>query len=333
MEDVQMRPVVWGVLSVSGHYILRVHLPISKSPLIEIRAIASRSKQKAEEATRRLGIPKAYGSYEELLDDGVIEAVYIPLPNHLHAEWVKKASDAGNHILCEKPFAMSAREAADAVAHANSKGVKVMEAFMYRFHPLWQRAREIVQAGELGAIHSIHTVFTYSLNDPKNIRNIAEAGGGGIPDIGCYAVSSTRFLLGREPERVVSLVKRDPAFKTDVLSSALMDFGGTRALFSVATQTFPAQWVEVFGSNGSMTLHTCFNIFPDVPAELTVRTGVGTRTVYTQPVDQYLLLFEGFSLAIREKTAAPFPPEDAVANMKVLDAIFRSEESGGWQKV
>jgi predicted dehydrogenase len=328
-----MKPVIWGVLSVSGHYVLRVHTPISESPLMEMRAIASRSAPKAEEAARRLGIPKAYGSYEELLADRDIQAVYVPLPNHLHAQWVKKAADAGKHILCEKPFAMNAREAQDAVSYAAARGVKVMEAFMYRFHPLWRRAREIVRDGELGEVHALHTIFTYSLLDPKNIRNIPEAGGGGIPDIGCYAVSSARFLLGREPQRVVSLVRRDPVLKTDVLSSAILDFGDMRALFSIATQTFPSQSVEVYGSDGSMILPTCFNIFPDVPAELMVRTGVGSRTVSTESVDQYLLLFEGFSRSIQEKTPAPFPPEDAVANMKVLDAIFRSEQTGGWERV
>jgi predicted dehydrogenase len=328
-----MNPVIWGVLSVSGHYILRVHTPILASQSIEMRAIASRTKSKAEDAARRLGIPKAYGSYEELLSDRDIEAVYIPLPNHMHAQWVKKAADAGKHILCEKPFAMNAREAEDAIGYARAKGVKVMEAFMYRFHPVWQRAREIVQTGELGEIHSIQTIFTYSLQDPKNIRNMLETGGGGIPDIGCYAVSSSRFLLGREPERAVSLVRRDPAFKTDVLSSALLDFGKTQALFSVATQTFPAQCVQVFGSGGSMTIPTCFNIFPDVPAELIVKTGVGLRTVRCGPADQYALLFDGFSKAVRERTEVPFPAEDAVANMKVLDALFRSEKTGAWETI
>jgi predicted dehydrogenase len=327
-----MKPVIWGVLSVSGHYILRVHNPIRKSGLLEMRAIASRSKQKAEETARKLDISKAYGSYEELLADREIEAVYIPLPNHLHTHWVKKAADAGKHILCEKPFAMNSREAEEAVSHVQRKGVMVMEACMYRFHPIWQRAREIVQTGELGEIHSIQTVFSFTLLDPKNIRNIPEAGGGGILDIGYYAVSSARFLLGREPERVVSLVHRDPVFKTDTLSSALLDFGTTQALFTVATQTFPAQRVEVFGSGGTLSLPFCFNTFPDVQAHMTVVTGVGPRTIHLGPVDQYALLFEGFSKSIRQEIPLPFPPQDAVKNMKVLDAIFRSEKSGSWEK-
>jgi predicted dehydrogenase len=306
---------------------------MSKSNLMHMRAIASRSGQKAADAARGLGIPKSYGSYEELLADREIEAVYIPLPNHLHAEWVKKAADAGKHILCEKPFAMDAREAAEAVRYAESKGVLLMEAFMYRFHPLWQRAREIVRAGELGAIHAIQTVFTYSNSDPKNIRNIPETGGGGIPDIGCYAVSSARFLLSREPQRAISLVRRDPVLKIDILSSAILDFGNTRALFTVATQTFPAQRVDVFGAGGSMSLPNCFNIFPDVASQLVVTTSLGPRTVSHPAVDQYELLFEGFSKAVRTGGPVPFPPQDAVDNMKVLDALFRSEKTGSWENI
>ena len=205
-----MKPVVWGILSVSAHYHLRIHTNLKKSPHVELRAIASRSRQRAAEEAQALGIPKSYGSYEELLADREIEAVYIPLPNHLHAEWVRKAADAGKHVLCEKPFALDAREAEQAIHHAESKGVLVMEAFMYRFHPQWKRAREVVTSGELGELQSIHTLFSYMLTDPTNIRNMLNAGGGGIPDIGCYAVSSARFLMGREPLRVMSLVHRDP---------------------------------------------------------------------------------------------------------------------------
>jgi predicted dehydrogenase len=328
-----MKPVVWGVLSVSGHYILRVHAPVTASSLIEMRAISSRSLPRAQEAARSLGIPRAYGSYEQLLADKEIEAVYIPLPNDLHAEWVKKAADAGKHILCEKPFAMDAPQAQEAIRYAEGKGVLVMEAFMYRFHPMWQRAREIVRTGEIGEVHAIQTIFSYSLADPKNIRNILANGGGGLPDIGCYAVSSARFLLGREPVRVMSLVHRDPVMKTDTLSSGILDFGKARAVFSVGTQTFPAQKVDVYGSGGTMSLPTCFNIFPDVAMPLHVTTSVGQRVVTAQPVDQYALLFEGFSTAVRSGGPVPCPPADAVANMKVLDALFRSEKSGGWEPV
>ena len=328
-----MKPVVWGVLSVSSHYRLRVHTPVVKSELMVVRAIASRSAEKAKKTAQSLGIPVAYGSYEELLADPEIEAVYMPLPNNLHVPWVKKAADAGKHVLCEKPFAMNAEEAADGVRYAASKKILLMEAFMYRFHPLWRRAREIVRAGEIGAITAIHCVFTYSNTDPGNIRNIPETGGGGIPDIGCYAVSSARFLLDREPRRVVSLIRRDADFKTDTLSSAILDFGDARALFSVSTQAFPTQSVEVYGTAGTLSMPRCFNTYPDVPAELHVTTGLGRRTVYLPAVDQYGLLFEEFSKAVRAGGPVPYPPQDAVDNMKVLDALFRSEKKGGWEQV
>jgi predicted dehydrogenase len=328
-----MKPVVWGVLSVSVHYGLRVHTYLAKSPLVQLRGIASRDKAKAELAAREMGFSKAYGSYEELLADKEIEAVYIPLPNHMHAEWVKKAADAGKHVLCEKPFAMNAKEAEQAIAHAKSRGVLVMEAFMYRFHPQWKRAREIVKAGEIGTVHAVSTVFTYMLKDPTNIRNILSAGGGGIPDIGCYAVSSARFLVGREPSRVISLVHRDAQLGTDILTSGILDFGTTRSTFTVGTQTFPSQRVDVLGSGGELSVLLPFNAFPDTPLQVSVTTGIGKRQVYAPAADQYVEMFEAFSRAVREGGTAPTPPEDALANMKVLDALFKSEKSGGWEKV
>ncbi|HTO21767.1 MAG TPA: Gfo/Idh/MocA family oxidoreductase [Spirochaetia bacterium] len=328
-----MKPVVWGILSVSLHYHLRVHTYLARSPLVQLRGIASRDRKKAEAEARELGMPKAYGSYEEMLADKEIEAVYIPLPNHLHAEWVKKAADAGKHVICEKPFAMNAREAEQAISYARSKGVLVMEAFMYRFHPQWKRAREIVRAGEIGSVHVVNCLFTYMLKDPANIRNILSAGGGGIPDIGCYAVSTARFLVGREPERVISLVHRDAELKTDILSTGILDFGTTRSMFTVGTQTHPWQRVDVLGSGGELSVMLPFNAYPDSPLQLSVTTGIGTREVTTPATDQYVEMFEAFSKAIREGAKEPTPAEDAIANMKVLDALFRSEKSGAWEKV
>jgi predicted dehydrogenase len=328
-----MKPVVWGILSVSTHYRLRVHTFLKKSPLVDIRGIASRSRERASEAARDLGLQKAYGSYEELLADREIEAVYIPLPNHMHAEWVKKAADAGKHVLCEKPFAMDAKEAEQAIRHAERKGVLVMEAFMYRFHPQWKRAREIVRAGEIGEVQSVNTIFSYMLTDPSNIRNVLAAGGGGIPDIGCYAVSSARFLVGREPVRVVSLVHRDPKLKTDILTSGILDFGKARCVFTIGTQSFPWQRVDVLGSGGELSVHIPFNAFPDVPMQVSVTTGVGPRNYFSPPSDQYVEMFEPFSRAVREGGPAPTPAQDAIDNMKVLDALFRSEKSGTWEQV
>ncbi|MDR2587909.1 MAG: Gfo/Idh/MocA family oxidoreductase [Spirochaetales bacterium] len=326
-----MKPVTWGVLSVSKHYTQRVHPAICGSAAIEVRAIASRSFARAQEAASRLNIEKAYDRYEDILSDINIEAVYIPLPNNLHTEWIKASADAGKHILCEKPLAMSAHEAEDAVRYAESRGVKIMEAFMYRFHPQWQKAKDIIACGELGEVHSITIQYAYTNRDPKNIRNIPEAGGGAIMDIGCYAVSAIRFLLGAEPGRVLSLIHRDPEFKTDILSSAILDYGKARAVFTVSTTSWPGQKVEIRGTEGEISFRLPYNAFADVPAQLDITTRMGARTVSFPPVNQYTLMFEAFCDAIRNYKPVPTPPQDAVRNMKVIDALFRSEVSGAWE--
>lgn len=329
-----MEPVAWGILGVSGHFLLRVATPIKKSKLVSLRAIGSRSAEKARAAAEAHGIAAWYGSYEEVLQDEAVEAVFIPLPNHMHTEWIRKAADAGKHILCEKPLALDAADAADAIQYAKSKGVLVMEAFMYRFHPQWVRVAEIVRCGEIGKVHAVHSFFSYMNKDPQNIRNQLEAGGGALLDIGCYTVSVPRLVMGREPVRVVSLVARDPGFGTDILSSGILDFGdNSRALFTVGTQTFPHQRVDVYGSNGTITVYVPFNMYPDVPAKVTVRTGVGTRDILLGPEDQYGLMFDAFSRAIREGKPEPTDPADAINNQKVLDALFRSEKSGTWEPV
>ena len=328
-----MKPVSWGVLSVSKHFSYRVRPALKGSGTSAMAAIASRSRDKAERAAGEMSIPKAYGSYEELLADPGIEAVYIPLPNHLHAEWVKKAADAGKHVLCEKPFGMHAEDARQSIAYAQARGVLVMEAFMYRFHPQWRRVRDLVAIGEIGVVRAVHTLYAYSNTDPNNIRNILEAGGGAIPDIGCYAVSSARFILGREPSRVASFVARDPAFKTDTLSSAILDFGDARALFTVATQAHPTQSVEILGTGGTIRIPLPFNPYSDVPQEVTVAGRLGVRTIEFPVVDQYAIMFDEMSRAIRAGGPVPTDPSDAVNNMKVLDALFKSEKSGAWETV
>lgn len=321
----------WGVLSVSTHYKLRVHEQVKESAVARFVGIASRDREKAAAEAARLGIPRAYGSYEALLADPEIDAVYIPLPNQLHATWVKAAADAGKHVLCEKPFAMDAAEAEEAIQHARSKGVRVMEAFMYRYHPQWTRAKQIVSSGEIGKVVFVQAQFSFTNKDPKNIRNMRETGGGAIMDIGCYAVSSSRFIMGSEPGRVLSLVNRDPQLGIDTLSSGLLDFGGAHAQFSVSTQAFAAQRIEVVGSSGKLSFQIPFNMYPDVPAELSVTTSIGTRMVQCGPAGQYRLMFDAFSESLLSGRPEPTPAEDAVANMKVLDALFRSEASGSWE--
>jgi predicted dehydrogenase len=334
-KGTNMDPVRWGILSVSGHYTLRVHQPLSRLGEARIAAIASRGRDKAAQAAARLGLPKACGSYAELLADSEIEAVYIPIPNNLHAEWAIAALEAGKHVLCEKPLAMDAAQARAMVAAAERKGLLLMEAFMYRFHPQWVRAREIIASGELGRLRAIHCWFSYNNADPANIRNNVATGGGALYDIGCYAVSSARFLAGAEPERGLYIAERDAAFGTDVLGSGFLDFGsgGPRASFHVSTQAFPVQRVEVMGERGSLAVVLPFNAYADVPMAVEVTTGLGTRRIETAPADQYGLMFSAFSRAVRAKAPAPTSPADGIANMSALDALFRSEKSGKWERV
>jgi predicted dehydrogenase len=328
-----MKPVVWGVLGVATHFRLRVAAGLTRSDQLEVRGIASRDLARAEAAAAEMGISRGYGGYQELLDDPEIEAVYIPLPNHLHLEWIKRAADAGKHVLCEKPLGLNAAQVQEAIDYTAEKGVLLMEAFMYRFHPQWRHARELVAIGEVGTPTAVHCSFFYNNQDPENIRNRVETGGGALMDIGCYAVSSARFLLGREPERVVGLVQMDERFGTDRLSSGVIDFGDAQAVFTVGTQTDASQTVQLFGTGGNLRVELPFNAYTDVPLSVHVRNGIGPRVVSAGPSDQYRLQFEAFSRAVRGEQSVPIPPEDAYNNQRVLDALFASGRSGRWEEL
>ncbi len=322
-----------GVLGVSDHFITRVLQPLKESGLVDLYAIASRSPDRAREASRKFGIPRYYSSYEELLKDDEIGMVFIPLPNHLHAEWIRKAADARKHILCEKPIALNAGEAKRAAGYARSRGVKLMEAFMYRFHYQWTMARDMVTNGSLGKIQSIETFFGYNNTDPGNIRNIKAYGGGALLDIGCYAASCARFLLQAEPDRVLGLNTYDRDFKTDILSSGILDFKGIRSVFTVSTQTTPWQKVIVHGNSAVLTIEIPFNPIPDTPMKLDITDASGSRIIETEPCDHYRLQFDAFAKAVIENTDVPIPAADAVNNMKVIDALFKSGKTGKWVKI
>ncbi len=328
-----MEKVKIGVLGISNHFIKRVLFPLKKSKKVEIYAVASRSAEKAKGLAKKHGIKKWYGSYEALLDDEDIEAVYIPLPNHLHAEYVKKAADAKKHILCEKPITLKYEEAKEMVEYARDREVLLMEAFMYKFHPQWIRTKEIVDSQELGKIQTIHCYFSYDNEDPNNFRNVPEFGGGVLLDIGVYAVSSARFLLGSEPKRVLCLLQKDEKFNVDTLVSGILDFGESRSLFTVAGQAFPKQGVSVYGTGGTLSLEIPFNPYPDVSGHLNVRTSIGQRDVHIGSVDHYLLEFEYFAQAVREGISLSYSNEDTLSNMKVIDALFKSAKSGKWEEV
>ncbi len=325
-----MKKLKLGVLGISHHFVKRVLFPLKRSNSVEISAIASRNKEKANAFAQKYEIKKAYASYEELLKDKDIDAIYIPLPNHLHLEYIKKAADAHKHVICEKPIALNYAEAKVAFEYAQKNNVLLMEAFMYKHHPQWIRVKEIVESGEIGDVISIHCYFSYDNKDPKNIRNVLEYGGGALLDIGVYAVSSARWIFNEEPTKVLSILERDKEFGVDTLVSGIMDFNGKNSLFTVATQAFPSQSVEIYGTDGWVKVEIPFNTFPDVPANLFVKTHIGSRDVKVGPTDHYLLEFEYFARAIEEKRSLFSFQNDSLHNMKVIDALFESAREESW---
>jgi predicted dehydrogenase len=297
----------------------------------QIEAIASRDMARAKEAARWLGIPRAYGSYEALLDDGEIDAVYIPLPNHLHVPWSLNALEAGKHVLCEKPIGLSAAEAQQLlIASEDRPQLKAMEAFMYRFHPQWRRAHQIVTEGGVGELQAIQSFFAYHNVDPDNIRNQPDIGGGALMDIGCYCVSLSRWLFGAEPERVLGMIEYDPEFGTDRLTSGLLDFGRGRATFTCATQLSEYQRVNVVGDEGRVEIEIPFNAPPDRSCRIWHHRGEEVEEIAFEAVNQYTLQGDRFSQAILEDGEVPTPLEDGVANMSVIEAVVRSAREGGW---
>ncbi|HJS71229.1 MAG TPA: Gfo/Idh/MocA family oxidoreductase [Acidimicrobiia bacterium] len=324
----QIAPVSWGVISTADIGLKKVIPAMQQGTLSRVDAIASRSRETADRAAADLGITTGYGSYEDLLADDSIEAVYIPLPNHLHMEWTVAAAKAGKHVLCEKPLAMSATEAQEMVDACDSAGVLLMEAFMYRLHPMWVAVVETVRRGDIGEVRSVETVFSYFNDDPGNIRNIPEVGGGALYDIGCYAVNVSRMVYDAEPTGVKASMQRDPALGTDVVTSAILDFDGRLATFVCSTQMEPDQQVAIHGTEGRIVVDIPFNIPPDRPTRFHVYAGgdppvAPDKVTHEIPVaNPYTAQAEALSKAIRMGSPAPIPPRDAVANMVVIDRIF-----------
>ena len=333
-----MQKVRWGVLGVAGIAMKKVIPAMLECQHAEIVAIASRDGAKARAAAASLGIAQAYGSYEELLADPRIEAVYIPLPNHLHVEWALRALEAGKHVLCEKPLGLDAADARRLVEVRDRGGLQVAEAFMVRTHPQWLRAREIVQSEEFGDLRAIVGWFSYRNVDPANVRNVAAWGGGGLMDIGCYPIFVSRFLFGSEPLRVAAAMEYDPTFQTDRLTSALLEFPTGQATFTCSTQLTPAQRVIAFGTRARLEVEIPFNAPPDAPCRIFVDSGAdlagASRREESFPIcDQYTLQGDAFSLAVRGAGPLAVPLENSLANMAVIDAIVRAAASQRWEPV
>jgi predicted dehydrogenase len=333
----RMEPVRWGILSTARIGRNKVVPGMMKSPLCKIVAVGSRNEASARQMADELGIPDAYGSYEALLAAPDIEAIYNPLPNHLHVPLTLAAARAGKHVLCEKPVALTAAEAAQ--LKDAPPGILIAEAFMVRHHPQWLAARDLVRSGEIGELRAVNVLFSYFNDNPDDVRNQADIGGGGLYDIGCYAIVSGRFLFEADPTRVVGLIERDPVFRTDRLASGLADFGGGRHLgFTVSTQLVPYQRVQALGTKGRIEIQIPFNAPQGEATRIFVDTGASlgdasARTIDLPLADQYQLQGEAFSRAVRGIAPLAYGVDDAMTNMRVLDALYRSGQTGLWEAV
>jgi predicted dehydrogenase len=320
----------WGIMSTADIGRTKVVPAIQRAARNRVVAVASRDIERAREYAGALSIGKVHGSYEELLADPELDAVYIPLPNHLHAEWVMAAARAGKHILCEKPLAMNAAEAERMVAVAEQHGVLLAEAFMYRLHPSWQKVREVVASGRIGRLSAVQSWFGYFNDDTTNIRNIYEAGGGALYDIGCYCVNLSRLLFDAEPHRVAGALVRDPQMGVDVLTSGILEFDTGIASFTCSTRTETDQRVHIYGTTGRISIGIPFNNPPDRPTPIFVTAGgtppvaPDTETITIPAADPYTVEAEVFAAAVLDHAPLPFPPADAIANMRVLDLLFES---------
>jgi predicted dehydrogenase len=303
----------------------------------EITALASRDLAKAQRAAQELGIPKSYGSYEELIADPEIEAIYNPLPNHLHVPWTIKAAEAGKHVLCEKPIGLNVQDALPLLEVRDRTGVKIEEAFMVRTHPQWVRVLELIRADRIGQVRSVMGQFSYDNPDPNNIRNIAEIGGGGLMDIGCYLIFFSRLIFRDEPGRVMGLVKTDDATRTDVLTSGLLDFAVGQATFTCSTRMTPFQRVQIVGTRGRIEVQIPVNAPPDRACQILLDDGsdlfgAGIETIEIEVCDQYTIQADLFARCIREGAEPVLTLEESIKNMSVIDAIFRSARSGRWEE-
>ena len=333
-----MKKVSWGVLSTAKIGLERVIGPMQQGQHTSVDAIASRDLGKARAAAERFGISRAFGSYDELLADPSIEAVYIPLPNDQHVAWAERAVSAGKHVLVEKPLAMSAREAERLIAARDRTRLTIVEAFMVTYMPQWRRVRELIGEGRIGEVRSVQAHVTYRNMDPANIRNRPEVGGGALMDIGCYAILFARLAFGTEPLRALGLIDRDPGMGTDRHASVLLDFPEGQATLFCSTQLARAQRVRIFGTSGSIEIDVPVNAPDDRPTRIFVDDGrdvlgSGLEVIEFEPCNQYTLQGDAVSRAIRGEGSVGLSLEDSIANMRVLDAVFASERSRGWAVV
>ena len=331
-----VKKVKWGVLGAANIAVKKVIPAMQRCEWGEVTALASREPDKAQRFARELGIPRAYGSYDELLADAGIEAVYNPLPNHLHVPWSIIAAEAGKHVLCEKPIALDAHEAIRLLRARDRTGVKIEEAFMVRTHPQWVGLLDLINAGRIGEVRSVMGHFSYNNPDPQNIRNIVEMGGGGLMDIGCYLIYFSRLIFQNEPKRVIGLIQEDPVTRVDILTSALLDFPAGQAAFTCGTQMTPFQRVQIVGAHGRIEVEIPVNAPADRACRIVIDDGSdlfgsGAEKIEFEACDQYTVQGDLFARSIREDKDPAVPLEESIKNMAVIDAIFRSAKSRQWE--
>ncbi len=332
------KKVKWGILGAASIARRRVVPAMAQCEFAEVAAVASRSLGKSQEFAREFAIPKAYGSYDELLADPEIEVIYNPLPNHLHVEWSIRAASRGKHVLCEKPIARTVAEAMRLLEARDEYGVIIGEAFMVRTHPQWLRTQEIVRSGQIGKLRSVTGFFSYFNIEPENVRNSAEYAGGALMDIGCYPVKCSRFIFGEEPRRVIACIERDPSFQTDRTTSAILDFPTGQSIFTVSTQLVYYQRMQFLGTTGRVDVEIPFNAPTDKPCRVFVDDGKNlyggaSQVTESLPIcNQFTIQADLFSKAVRGEGGVPNPMEDAVCNTAVLEALFRSAQTGQWER-
>ncbi|MBI9099453.1 MAG: Gfo/Idh/MocA family oxidoreductase [Spirochaetaceae bacterium] len=331
------KKVKWGVLSTAKIGTKQVIPAMQQGEYSEITAIASRNLTRSKEIAQQLHIPLAYGSYEELLADPSIEAIYIPLPNNFHVQWSIKCMRAGKHVLCEKPIALTVDDVKKLIEVRDKTGMKISEAFMVRSHPQWIKALDLVNSGALGEVKAIQGFFSYFNRDKDNIRNKIEYGGGSLWDIGCYPINTSRFLFNEIPEKVIALIENDPDFKVDRLASVILAFPSGQALFTSATQLSPYQKMTVFGTEKHLEIEIPFNAPKDRPSRIYLNDALtgeeGREMVEIGICDQYTHQGDNFSRAILEGGDVPVTLEDSLINTAVINAIFKSAESGKWENI
>jgi predicted dehydrogenase len=336
LKKVMDEKVSWGILGVADIAVKRVIPAMQRGEWSQVVAIASRDLKRAQQAAEQLGIRKAYGSYEDLLADPEVEAIYNPLPNHLHVPWSIKAAEAGKHVLCEKPISLTIEEAISLLRTRDRTGVKIEEAFMVRTHPQWRGVLDLIRKGRIGEVRSVMGYFSFYNRDPHNIRNILDYGGGALMAVGCYLVYTSRLVFGEEPLRVLGLIEADPEMRTDVLTSGMLHFPSGQCVFTCGSQIVPYQRVQILGTKGRIEIEIPFNAPPDQPCRAFIDDGVdlsGRRAEILEfgTCNQYTIQGDLFSKSVRQGTELPVPLEGSVRNMAVIEALFRSAKSDGWE--